>query len=112
MALSRIWSAFIIIAVVVAAVRCFFLGDSDIFTWMVIGKASDPANPLKIDGIVETCWVAVEICLRLIGILTLFIGFMSIAERAGGVRLLARIVGPFFQDYFPRCLKAIRPWGI
>lgn len=105
MALSRIWSAFIIIAVVVAAIRCFFLGESDIFTWMVIGKASDPANPLKIDGIVETCWVAVEICLRLIGILTLFIGFMSIAERAGGVRLLARIVGPFFSKLFPQVPK-------
>src|SRR4030095_12484484 len=105
MALSRIWSAFIIIAVVVAGVRCFFLGDSDIVTWMVIGKASDPANPLKIDGIVETCWVGVEICLRLIGILTLFIGFMSIAERAGGVRLLARIVGPFFSKLFPQVPK-------
>jgi len=105
MALSRIWSAFIIIAVVVAGVRCVFLGDTDIFSWMVIGKASDPANPLKIDGIVETCWVSVEICLRLIGILTLFIGFMSIAERAGGVRLLARIVGPFFSKLFPHVPK-------
>ena len=105
MALSRIWSAFIIIAVVVAGIRCFFMGDTDIFTWMVIGKASDPANPLKIDGIVETCWVSVEICLRLIGILTLFIGFMSIAERAGGVRLLARIVGPFFSKLFPQVPK-------
>ena len=105
MALSRIWSAFIIIAVVVAGIRCFFMGESDIFSWMVIGKASDPANPLKIDGIVETCWVGVEICLRLIGILTLFIGFMSIAERAGGVRLLARIVGPFFSKLFPQVPK-------
>lgn len=105
MALSRIWSAFIIIAVAVAGFRCFFMGDTDIFTWMVIGKASDPANPLKIDGIVETCWVSVEICLRLIGILTLFIGFMSIAERAGGVRLLARIVGPFFSKLFPQVPK-------
>jgi len=105
MALSRIWSAFIIIAVVVAGVRCVFLGDTDIFSWMVIGKASDPANPLKIDGIIETCWVSVEICLRLIGILTLFIGFMGIAERAGGVRLLARIVGPFFSKLFPQVPK-------
>ncbi|RYG50319.1 MAG: spore maturation protein, partial [Chitinophagaceae bacterium] len=102
MALSRIWSAFIIIAVVVAAIRCFFFGDADIFSWMVVGKASDPANPLKIDGIIETCWVAVDICLRLVGILTLFIGFMSIAERAGGIRLLARIVGPFFSKLFPQ----------
>lgn len=102
MALSRIWSAFIIIAVVVAAIRCFFFGDTEIFSWMVVGKASDPANPLKIDGIIETCWVAVDICLRLVGILTLFIGFMSIAERAGGIRLLARIVGPFFSKLFPQ----------
>ena len=105
MELSRIWWAFIIVAVAVAAIRCFFFGDTDIFTWMVIGKASDPANPLKMDGIIETCWVAVEICLRLIGILSLFIGFMSIAERAGGVRLLARIVAPFFTKLFPQLPK-------
>ncbi len=105
MALSRIWSAFIIIAITVAGFKCFFLGQSEIFSWMVIGKASDPNNPLKLDGIVETCWVAVEICLKLIGILSLFIGFMSIAERAGGVRLLSRIVAPFFSKLFPEIPK-------
>jgi spore maturation protein SpmA/spore maturation protein SpmB len=105
MALSRIWSAFIIVAVVVAGIRCFFFGETEIFSWMVIGKANDPANPLKIDGIIETCWTAVDICLRLIGILSLFIGFMSIAERAGGVRWLSRIVGPFFTRLFPQIPK-------
>lgn len=101
MALSRIWSAFILIAITVAGIKCFFFGETQIFTWMVSGKASDPANPLKIDGIIETCWVAVDICLKLIGILSLFIGFMSIAEKAGGIRLLSRIVGPFFSKLFP-----------
>ncbi len=101
MVLSRIWSAFIIVAIVVAAVKCFFFGDTHIFTWMVTGKASDPNNPLKIDGIIETCWVAVDICLKLIGVLALFMGLMGIAERAGGIRLLARIVGPFFSKLFP-----------
>jgi len=105
MALSRIWSAFIIIAIGVAGFRCFLLGDSQIFSWMVIGKAADPNNPLKLDGIIETCWVAVEICLKLIGVLSLFIGFMSIAERAGGVRLLSRIVAPFFSKLFPEVPK-------
>jgi spore maturation protein SpmA/spore maturation protein SpmB len=105
MALSRIWSAFIIIAVVVAATRCFVFHDTQIFSWMVTGKASDPANPLKVDGIIETCWVSVDICLKLIGILSLFIGFMSIAERAGGVRLLSRIVAPFFSKLFPQVPK-------
>ncbi|WP_316818896.1 nucleoside recognition domain-containing protein [Pedobacter nyackensis] len=101
MALSRIWSAFIIVAIVVASIKCFFFGQSEIFNWMVIGKADDPANPLKLDGIIQTCWVAVELCLKLIGILALFMGLMSIAERAGGIRLLSRIVGPFFSKLFP-----------
>lgn len=101
MALSRIWSAFIIIAVLVATFKCFFLGQTEIFSLMVTGRADDPNNPLKLDGIIATCWTAVEICLKLIGILALFIGFMSIAERAGGIRLLSRIIGPFFSKLFP-----------
>lgn len=101
MALSRIWSAFIIVAIVVAGIKCFFFGQTDIFNWMVIGKADDAANPLKLDGIIQTCWVSVELCLKLIGILALFMGLMSIAENAGGIRLLSRIVGPFFSKLFP-----------
>src|SRR5215211_4816423 len=40
MVLSRIWSAFIIIAVLVAAIRMAG-GDEKIFTRMVVGKSSD-----------------------------------------------------------------------
>ena len=105
MALSRIWSAFIIIAIFVAGVKCFFFGETQIFTWMISGKAADPANPLKLDGVIETCWVAVDICLKLIGILALFIGFMNIAEKAGGIRLLSKVVGPFFSKLFPEIPK-------
>ena len=101
MALSRIWSAFIIVAIVVAGIKCFFFGETQIFSWMISGKADDPANPLKMDGVIETCWTAVNICLKLVGVLSLFIGFMSIAEKAGGIRLLSRIVGPFFSKLFP-----------
>jgi spore maturation protein SpmA/spore maturation protein SpmB len=105
MVLTRIWAAFIIIAIVVAGIKCFFFGETQIFAWMISGKASDPANPLKIDGVIETCWVAVEICLKLIGVLALFMGFMNIAEQAGGIRLLSRIVGPFFSKLFPEIPK-------
>jgi spore maturation protein SpmA len=105
MALSRIWSGFIIVAIVVAAVKCFFFGQTEIFSWMVVGKADDPTNLTKVNGIIETCWTSVELCLKLIGILALFMGFMSIAERAGGIRLLSRIVGPFFSKLFPEIPK-------
>jgi spore maturation protein SpmA/spore maturation protein SpmB len=101
MALSRIWSGFILVAIFVAGVKCFFFGQTDIFNWMIIGKAGDPGNPLKVDGVIETCWTAVNICLKLIGIMALFMGFMSIAERAGGIRVLSRVIGPFFAKLFP-----------
>ena len=45
----------------------------------------------KVDGIIETAKNAViDIIIPLIGIMALFMGFMSIAEAAGGIRLLSR----------------------
>lgn len=177
MALSRIWSAFIIIAVIVALIKLIG-GDEKIFTRMVVGKSSDkydsvyyyavgspinqqlsPSYPLllkeygyhatdsiqqaaviltdnlqsdsvrllsriipqadihtyisvqqklqrKADGIIETAKNAViDIIIPLIGIMALFMGFLSIAEKAGGVRLLSRIIGPFFSKVFPEIPK-------
>ncbi len=57
------------------------------------------------DGVIATCKTAVEICIGLIGIMALFMGFMSIAEKAGGIRFLSRIVGPFFSRLFPEVPK-------
>ena len=105
MALSRIWSSFIIVAITVALYKCTFLGNTDIFSWMVIGKADDLANPLKVDGIIPTCKSAVDLCINLIGIMALFMGFMNIAERAGGIRLLSRLITPFFSKLFPELPK-------
>lgn len=105
MVLSRIWTAFIIIAIIVASIKCFFFGQSEIFSWMVIGKADDPTNLTKVDGVIQTSLNAVNICIGLIGVMALFMGFMSIAERAGGVRLLSRIIGPFFSRIFPEVPK-------
>jgi len=56
----------------------------------------------KTDGIIQTAKSAViDIIIPLIGILAVFLGFLSIAERAGGVRLLSRMIGPFFSKVFP-----------
>ncbi len=57
------------------------------------------------DGIIATCKTAVEIAINLIGIMALFMGFMSIAERAGGIRVLSKIIGPFFSRLFPELPK-------
>ncbi len=58
-----------------------------------------------IDGVITTCKTAVEICIGLIGIMALFLGFLNIAEMAGGIRFLSKIVGPFFSKVFPEVPK-------
>ena len=148
MALSRMWSAFIVIAIIAASFTCIFSeGGTTIYNKMVVGKSGDtsltksydssnvPAAVLaslngnkefkkgeqrisktadnKIitykeqgaDGVIETCKGAVNICIGLIGIMTLFMGFMAIAEKAGGINLLSRIIGPFFSKIFPELPK-------
>jgi spore maturation protein SpmA/spore maturation protein SpmB len=116
MALSRIWAAFILVSIVVAAVRYAAVpADKEIFSSMVTGKAGDSIRvatlPVggtatnfriqKADGIIQTCSNAVTLAIGLIGIMALFMGLVSIAEAAGGIRFLARITGPFFSKLFP-----------
>ncbi|WP_312991361.1 nucleoside recognition domain-containing protein [Chryseobacterium flavum] len=145
MVLSRIWSAFIIIAITIASIKYISSGNyKTIFNDMVVGKggdtvqiASQPINKLspvirdslmrkndftdnrihyktdslkqnvsvyrvqEADGVIGTSETAVKICLGLIGIMTLFMGFMSIAEKAGGINLLSRFIQPFFSKLFP-----------
>ena len=144
MALSRIWSAFIIVALMTALVKMTFSSDDrNILSTVVIGKTGDTVkirkepydsikvnqavdaaaqNPIqyikvnekehqvyriqKADGIFETCQTAVTMCLKLIGFLVLFMGILAIAEKAGGIRFLSRIIAPFFGRIFPDVPKA------
>lgn len=148
MVLSRIWSAFIIVAIVVASIKYLFSPNyKAIFNDMVVGKGGDTiaiaTQPLAAispvvkdsllvsphytdgalgykmnekqevsvyriqttDGVIGTSETAVKICLGLIGIMTLFMGFMSIAEKAGGINLLSRLIQPFFSKLFPEVPK-------
>lgn len=95
MALSRIWSAFIVIAISVATFKVFALGDHLLFTRMVTGE----------NGMIETCTTSVNISIKLIGIMALFMGLMAIAEKAGGIRFLSRLIAPFFSRLFPEIPK-------
>lgn len=149
MVLSRIWSAFIIIAIAIASIK-YISSDNykTIFNDMVVGKGGDTvkitSQPIAVlspvvkdnlmkkndfadsrihyktdslktkvqvyrvqetDGVIGTSETAVKICLGLIGIMTLFMGFMSIAEKAGGINLLSRLIQPFFSKLFPEIPK-------
>ncbi|HTR29033.1 MAG TPA: nucleoside recognition domain-containing protein [Puia sp.] len=136
MALSRIWAAFILVSIMVAAVRYVSVpGDKEIFSTMVTGKSGDTIRTMmtasaastvalaspssrrpsasttlasasswrvqKADGLIVTCSNAVSLAIGLIGIMALFMGLVSIAEAAGGMRFLARITGSFFSKLFP-----------
>ncbi len=173
MALSKIWSAFIVVALLVASYHFIFNSSrDDVFGRMVTGTSKDEFKYVAIgdsatvaslnkemkeygyvlqttadketkyivsanvaadtvlklqknftsaravtysyiqarkqkmmDGVIATCATAVTICIGLIGIMALFMGFMSIAEKAGGIRFLSKIVGPFFSKLFPEVPK-------
>lgn len=145
MALSRIWTAFILLALLAATVKFLFEpGQEQIFSSLVTGKNTDTIAARTVDaamvpvstqeqlkqqkmavwgkekvvatadssmyrvfkmqpanGVFDTTKDAVNLCIGLIGIMALFMGFMSIAEKAGGIRFLSRIIGPFFSRIFP-----------
>jgi spore maturation protein SpmA len=88
MALNLIWIIFFLIAFLVAVIRLIFFGDTDIFKTIV-------------DGVFDSANVSVQIAIGLIGVMALFLGFMNVGEKAGAVRFLSRIIGPFFSRLFP-----------
>ncbi len=88
MTLSYIWLGFFLIAFLIAFVKWAFLNDPLIFKVVV-------------DGIFKSAGDSVELSFKLIGIMTLFLGFMNIGEKAGAIRFISRIVGPFFSRLFP-----------
>jgi spore maturation protein SpmA len=88
MALNYIWLAFFLISFGIAFVQWIVTGDAQIFKTIV-------------DGIFKSAGDSVDLSFKLIGIMTLFLGFMNIGEKAGAIRLLSRIVGPFFGRLFP-----------
>lgn len=88
MVLNYIWMAFFLIAFVIAFVRWAFTGDQEIFRIMV-------------EGIFKSANDGFDISLKLVGVMSLFLGFMKIGEKAGAINFLSRIVGPFFSKLFP-----------
>lgn len=88
MVLNYIWMAFFLIAFTIAFVRWAFTGDQEIFR-------------LLVEGIFKSANDGFDISLKLVGVMSLFLGFMKIGEKAGAINFLSRIVGPFFSKLFP-----------
>ncbi len=92
MVLNYIWIAFFVIAFVVGLVKLLFLGDTEIFSTIV-------------NGSFDSAKTAFEVSLGLTGVMTLWLGIMKVGEEAGAIRVLSKIVSPFFKRIFPEIPK-------
>lgn len=98
MALNYIWIAFFVIAFVVALLRLIFLQDMEVFSELV-------------NATFEYARTGFNISLGLTGVLTLWLGFMKIAEQGGMVNIMSRLIGPFFSRLFPSLPKNHPAYG-
>jgi len=98
MALNYIWIAFFLIAFVVALLRLIILQDTTIF-------------PELVNATFEYARTGFNISLGLTGVLTLWMGFMKIAEDGGMVKLMSKAIGPFFSRLFPSLPKNHPAYG-
>ncbi|MBS7565236.1 spore maturation protein [Mucilaginibacter sp. Bleaf8] len=93
MALNYIWIAFFLIAFFIALVKLVLLGDVTAFETLVQGLFDSTKSSV------------VDIALPFIGTIAFWLGIMNIGEKAGAIRFLSRIVGPFFNRLFPEVPK-------
>lgn len=88
MVLNYIWIAFFLLAFVFALGQLIFTGNTQVFSDMVNETFSSAKTGF-------------EISLGLTGVLTLWMGLMKIGEKGGMVKMLSRLIGPFFVRIFP-----------
>jgi spore maturation protein SpmA len=89
MALNIVWIAFFIVAFVIALYKFLILHDTEVFKNLV-------------DGMFDTAKGSViDVAFPLAGTMVFFLGLMNIAERAGAINWIARLVNPFMKRLFP-----------
>jgi Uncharacterized membrane protein, required for spore maturation in B.subtilis. len=86
--LNTLWLAFFVVSFFAALFQWLVLHDPDVFSRLVA-------------ALFEMAGLSVEIMVLLFGTLTLWMGFLRIAESAGLVEGLARLLGPLFHRLMP-----------
>ena len=93
MALNYIWIFLFLIAFAIGLFKLIFLGDTEIFKLMVEGTLDSTKSSVM------------DIALPLVGIMAFYMGILKIAEKAGAINFLSRLVSPFFNRLFPEVPK-------
>lgn len=86
--LNGLWLGFFLVAAVAGLAQWVTSGSAEVFAAMVA-------------ALFEMARVSVEVMVLLFGTLTLWLGLLRIAERAGLVDALARVLGPLFARLMP-----------
>jgi spore maturation protein SpmA len=86
--LNRLWLGFFFTAAIAALARWLIGGDAAVFAAMIA-------------ALFDMARLSVEVMILLFGTLTLWLGFLRIAEAAGLIELLARALGPLFAHLMP-----------
>lgn len=86
--LNTLWLGFFVVAAVFGLYQWLFLNDPAVFA-RLIASLFDMAD------------LSVKLMLLLFGTLTLWMGFLRIAEAAGLINLLARVLSPLFRRLMP-----------
>ncbi|MBP7971105.1 MAG: hypothetical protein KAZ08_04635, partial [Aquaspirillum sp.] len=85
--LNILWPVFFLLAAI-AALANWWQGDAEVFARMMT-------------ALFDMAKTSIEICIALAGSLALWMGFLMIAERAGLMNALARVLAPLFRRLMP-----------
>ena len=86
--LNILWLGFFIVAAIAALAQWLVGGPPQVFAQMV-------------QALFAMAKLSVEVMVLLFGTLTLWLGFLRIAEEAGVVQWLAKVLGPLFAKLMP-----------
>jgi spore maturation protein SpmA len=92
MILNYIWIGFLLISFVIACIQLLFFGNAGVFN-------------LVLQSIFDSAKTGFETSLGLTGVLTFWLGIMKIGEKGGILKVIARMVAPFFTKIFPEIPK-------
>lgn len=113
MILNYIFIGFIVIAVIVALLRTIgyyfrerlaeygmYFGEDDLYVFQSLAEAT-----------FEKAEASIGIVLTLIGVMTLWLGILRVAEKGGAVTALSKFIEPFFVRLFPGLPKGHKAYG-
>jgi spore maturation protein SpmA len=89
MALTYLWSGFFLVGIAAAVLQWLVTGDGAVFKKII-------------DGTFAAAKLAVmDISLPLAGVMTFWLGMLSVGEKAGVIAVVSRWIAPLFSRLFP-----------